>query len=142
MTRANNLRDTTLVDFSRALADVLIEPDVGHVHWADFDAWEACVEAGDAATTAAIPEIKAKIARERWRGIFRRSRLKRLAAWHLESGRHDQCVIDTVIPALEYQGALEPPDGEEVDEASEQPLDAAAAVEETIATVESVATRD
>lgn len=135
MMRANSLRDDTLVGYSRSLADVLIEPEVGHVHWADFEAWEECVRAGDEATTAAIPAIRALLRRERWMRLFRTPPSRRLALRHLDSGQHAIVVVDRVDPAQALQGAL--PSGDEVDEASESPLEAAAAVESARATVES-----
>ncbi len=71
MLRANLIRDATLVRMSLQLADVVIEPDVKSVHWADFGAVDRCVEAGDAAASAAIDEIRELLRHERWASKLR-----------------------------------------------------------------------
>jgi NTE family protein len=45
----------------RAAVDVLIEPDVHHVHWDEFAKTPQLVAAGEAATRAAMPAIKAAL---------------------------------------------------------------------------------
>lgn len=88
MVRANAVKDDTLVGFSRRMANILIEPDVGHIHWADFGAFEKTIELGDAAATEAIPKIRQLLKYERFRSFFRRPPAKRHAAKHLESERY------------------------------------------------------
>jgi len=46
----------------RAASDVLIEPDVHHILWDEFSKTPVLVAAGEAATRAALPEIRAAIA--------------------------------------------------------------------------------
>jgi NTE family protein len=83
--RANAIKDAALVAFTRTLASVVVEPDVKDVHWADFGQFERCVEAGDAAATAAVPAIREAIRVARLRSFVRPSVGKRLAEQHLES---------------------------------------------------------
>ncbi|MGH9702144.1 MAG: patatin-like phospholipase family protein, partial [Candidatus Acidiferrales bacterium] len=47
----------------RAAADVIIEPEVHHFLWDDFQMTPQLVVAGEAATRAALPQIRAAIAR-------------------------------------------------------------------------------
>ena len=84
MVRANAIKDDTLVAFSRRLSDVLVQPDVGHIHWADFAAFHKCIENGDAATMLRIEEIRGLLAREKWLSRVRTSQRKRLARFHLD----------------------------------------------------------
>src|SRR6266478_7895051 len=50
MVRANALKAEALKTMQCRFADVLIEPDVDHVHWADFSAILECIELGREAT--------------------------------------------------------------------------------------------
>ena len=63
MVRANSIKDATLVRFALRMADVVIEPDVKQVHWADFGAVDRCIEAGDSAAAQAVPRIRDLLAR-------------------------------------------------------------------------------
>jgi NTE family protein len=92
MVRANSIKDATLVQFSRHIADVVIEPDVGDVHWADFSDYERCIEAGDQATMRAIPRIREILRQERFLSIVRRSAGRRLAEMHLNASDHHLAV--------------------------------------------------
>ena len=83
MIRANTLKDLALTGFQRRFADVLLEPSVKQVHWADFEQLDYCITAGDLAATAAAPRIRGLLARERWRSLFRRSPGRRHAEYHL-----------------------------------------------------------
>ena len=69
------------------MADVLIEPDVGHIHWADFSAHEECIAAGEAAAAAALPELHRILQRERWRHLLRPGPCKRIAQAQMERSR-------------------------------------------------------
>ncbi|NIV58296.1 MAG: hypothetical protein GWN48_23445, partial [Actinobacteria bacterium] len=84
--RANALKDDALVSFSRQLADLVIAPDVGQVHWADFGAFDQCIERGDEAATRIIPRIKALLSRERFLRFFRRGMRRRMAEQFLTNG--------------------------------------------------------
>ena len=92
MVRANAIKDTTLVGHLRRFADFLIEPDVKSVHWADFGAWPQCIEAGELAGEAALPEIRRLLRRERILSILRPGFGKRIARLHRKSIRTALCV--------------------------------------------------
>lgn len=83
--RANAIKDAALVGITRTIADVVVEPEVRDIHWADFGHYDRCIAAGDAAATAAIPRIRDAIRRARIRSWVRPSLGKRLAERHLES---------------------------------------------------------
>lgn len=77
--RANSIKAEALKNFQCRLADVLIKPKVGQVHWADFSGALALIEEGDRAGTLRIPEIQEKIERGRWKSRLGFSRGKRYA---------------------------------------------------------------
>ena len=79
MVRANSIKDAALVAQSRRMADLVIEPAVRDVHWADFANYERCIDAGDAAASAALPQIKNLLRRERWFSVLRPGRGKKMA---------------------------------------------------------------
>lgn len=83
MLRANAVKDTVLLGFARVLADVVVVPEVKHIHWAEFEQFEQCIEAGDRAVRAVIPEIRERLRQERWRSLVRPSIGKRLAERYL-----------------------------------------------------------
>ena len=85
MIRANAIRENTLVSLLTRLSDVVIEPAVKNVHWADFGAIDRCIEAGDVAATAAVSHIREMLRHERWRSVFRPSSSRRLAEFYLAS---------------------------------------------------------
>jgi NTE family protein len=85
MVRANAIRDNVLTGFSRRLADLVIEPDVGSIHWADFSAYDKCIAMGDAAAMAMMPAIREKLRHARLFSIVRPSLHRRLADFHLSS---------------------------------------------------------
>ena len=85
MVRANSIKDAVLVDYSRRIADVVVDPDVGDVHWADFGAFERCIEAGDRAASEVVPRIRDLMRHERLFSIVRPGAGRRLAELHLES---------------------------------------------------------
>jgi predicted acylesterase/phospholipase RssA len=74
-----------LVDHSRRIADVIVDPDVGDVHWADFGAFERCIEAGDAAVSEVIPRIREMMRHERLLSIVRPAPGRKLAELHLQA---------------------------------------------------------
>lgn len=79
MLRANAIKDDILIRFTRALADVVIEPSVKHLHWADFDHFDTCIQAGDDAATLVVPAIREAIRHRRWQNLLRPSVGRRLA---------------------------------------------------------------
>lgn len=85
VTRANMIKDAVLASFGRRLADVIIEPAVKKVHWADFESADYCIQAGDDATVAAIPAIRDLLRHERWRSVVRPGHGKKLAELYLDS---------------------------------------------------------
>jgi NTE family protein len=88
MVRANSIKDAVLVDYSKRIADVVVDPDVGDVHWADFGAFERCIEAGDRAASEIVPRIRDLMRHERLFSIVRPGAGRRLAELHLQaSGR-------------------------------------------------------
>lgn len=93
MLRANAIKDDALVAFSRRLAHVMITPQVGGVHWADFGAFPECIESGDRAATEQIPLIREIMAKERFLSRVRPSRRKRLARFHLDAQDKNLIII-------------------------------------------------
>lgn len=89
MVRANAIKDGALVSFLRRLADVVIEPDVGMIHWADFTECDRCIRAGEEATTKVIPALRTLLRRERLFSMLRPGKGKRRAELHM----HDSLEI-------------------------------------------------
>jgi NTE family protein len=85
MIRANAIRDATLVTYLTRLADLVVEPPVKQVHWADFGAIDRCITAGDRAMTEAIPQLQEMLRHERWRAVFRPRASRRMAEYYLSS---------------------------------------------------------
>lgn len=83
MIRANSIKDAVLSSHARRMADLVIEPAVKQVHWADFGDCDRCIEAGDAAVTEALPRIRRLLRRERWLSALRPGRGKRIAEMRL-----------------------------------------------------------
>ena len=77
--RANAIKAEALKNFQCRLADVLIKPKVGQVHWADFSGALSLIEEGDRAATLRIPDIQEKIERSRWKSRLGFSGGKRYA---------------------------------------------------------------
>ena len=84
MVRANAIKDAVLTGFSRDLADLVIEPEVKDIHWADFDSFEECIEAGRIAAEQAIPAIRELLRQARWRTVLHPRLGKRLAERYLD----------------------------------------------------------
>ena len=78
MVRAAAIRAEALREMQGRLADVLIEPDVGGIHWADFAAVEECVRRGEEATRARLDEIRHALRIARWPSFVGFSRARRL----------------------------------------------------------------
>lgn len=84
--RANAVKDTILANFIRRLADLVLEPSVRTVHWADFGAIDQCIAAGEEAAVRAAPAIRELLRQERWRGVLRPSVGRRLTELYLATG--------------------------------------------------------
>src|SRR5262245_7130944 len=79
MVRAAAIRAEALRQMQGRLADVLIEPDVGKVHWADFSAVAECVRCGEQAAQERIDDIRHALRIARWPSFIGFSRTRRLA---------------------------------------------------------------
>lgn len=93
MVRANSIKDAALVSFSRGMADLVIQPAVKDVHWADFGGFERCITAGDEAATAMVPAIRELLRHERVFSLVRPGPGKRLAELHMEASDVKLAVI-------------------------------------------------
>jgi NTE family protein len=90
MVRANALKAEALKTMQCRFADVLIEPDVDHVHWADFSAILECIELGREATRARLGEIKRQIKTARLSSLLGYSRSRRLARAYMDDEDEDK----------------------------------------------------
>ncbi len=84
MVRANAIKGEALKRLQCVFADVMIEPDVGHIHWADFSALDDAIVAGERAAEKALPEIHRLLLRKGLPSRMRFFRGKRLARLFLE----------------------------------------------------------
>ncbi len=87
MVRANALKAEALKTMQCRFADVLIEPDVDHVHWADFSAILECIELGREATRRRLGEIKRQIKMARFSSLLGYSRSRRLARAYMDEDK-------------------------------------------------------
>jgi len=87
MVRANALKADALKTMQCRFADALIEPDVDHIHWADFSEVVECVELGKAAARRRIGAIKRVIKLARLSSLLGYSRSRRLARAYMEDDR-------------------------------------------------------
>ena len=62
MMKAFYIMDSKFIKASIEDSDVVIEPDVVHIAFTDFQRAEDCIEKGVAAARKMIPEIKKKLA--------------------------------------------------------------------------------
>jgi len=72
--RANNVTGRLLCDLQLEDADVVVRPEVGHLHWAAFDRAAFCIREGEKAMEAALPEVREKCfdrGTRGWRAAFR-----------------------------------------------------------------------
>jgi len=84
MVRANAVKAEALKEMQCRFADVLIEPDVDHVHWADFSAIVECIALGDEAARRKIGEIRRQMKLARWSSLLGYSRSRRLARAYMK----------------------------------------------------------
>ena len=87
MVRAAAIRAEAQRGMQCRLADVLIEPDVGRVHWADFSAVEECMRRGEEATRARLDDIRHALRIARWPSFVGFSRARRLARAYLDRAK-------------------------------------------------------
>jgi NTE family protein len=92
MVRANAIKDSKLVSYLRRLADVVIEPNIKNIHWADFGAYDRCIAAGVEAARQALPRIRQLLRHERVMSVLRPAEGKRLAEAHLEGDDMGLCL--------------------------------------------------
>jgi NTE family protein len=79
MVRASAIRAEALSGMQGRLADVLIQPDVGQVHWADFSAVHECIRLGEEATLSRLDDIRHAMRIARWPSFVGFSRARRLS---------------------------------------------------------------
>ena len=90
MVRANAVKTEALKEMQCRFADVLIEPDVDHVHWADFSAVVECIALGEAAARENIDAIRRQIKAARWSSLLGYSKSRRMARAFIESERGER----------------------------------------------------
>ena len=83
--RANTIKDNVMTELQRRLSDIVIEPAVRKIHWADFESVDFCIDAGDTAATEAVPGIRELLRQERFRSMLRPPLGKRMAERYLAS---------------------------------------------------------
>jgi NTE family protein len=86
MVRANAIRSDALKRMQCRFADVVVEPDIDHIHWADFSAIVECIKLGAAATRAQLGRIRRHLKRSRLSALLGYSRARRLARAYIETG--------------------------------------------------------
>ena len=71
--QVDDIRGQELNRLKLRSADVVIEPDIGHINWAQFSKIRECVQKGEQAAEAKVAQIKNKLAREKLKfwNIFR-----------------------------------------------------------------------
>lgn len=79
LVRAEAIKADALRAIQCRMADVLIRPQVSHVHWADFAEGVRLIASGEKAASAKLPDIQAVIERSKWKTRLGFSRGKRLA---------------------------------------------------------------
>lgn len=73
MFRTNAITSIKLKELTLAQADVVIRPEVGEIHWADFSQFKVLIGAGALAATRALPKIRRVLNTRRtplWRKIL------------------------------------------------------------------------
>ena len=90
MMRANALKAEALKTMQCRFADILIEPDVDHVHWADFSAIVECIALGRDATLRRVGAIRRQIKMARLSSLLGYSRSRRLARAYMDDEDEDR----------------------------------------------------
>lgn len=65
--RTSEIAKGELIRIQLALADLVVSPQVGSIHWADFSSWSSCVTLGEKAMIEQLPRLKRLISRRRLR---------------------------------------------------------------------------
>lgn len=81
--RASAITDSVLKRMQCRMADVLIRPDVGSIHWADFGRARDCMQRGADAASAQIDEIRALLTGAEDAEGLRSNRGKRIARYYM-----------------------------------------------------------
>jgi NTE family protein len=68
--QAENIKSNELSKMKLYPADIVIEPDVGHVSWAHFSKARECIRRGEIATWNAVPKLKLLIAQLERKRLF------------------------------------------------------------------------
>jgi NTE family protein len=87
MVRANSISTDALKSLQCRLADTVIVPDVGRIHWADFSAVHDCVARGEEAARAGLADIRRQHRAARWASFLGISRARRLARYYRGASR-------------------------------------------------------
>ena len=72
ISRSFSIIQTAAAQLWHSDVDVLIEPDVHHILWDEFVKTPQLVAAGEAATRAAMPKIRAALTAEGWESLRER----------------------------------------------------------------------
>ena len=70
--RTQDITKRVLIEKQLEAADVIITPQVGHIHWADFTAAETIIKLGEQAAQQALPQIRQALAEKPKRKSLRR----------------------------------------------------------------------
>jgi NTE family protein len=81
--RANSITESILKRMQCRMADVLIQPSVGAIHWADFGRARECMELGAQAAEAKLEEMQSLIRVEHLTGGLLPARGKRIARYYM-----------------------------------------------------------
>lgn len=81
--RAGAITESILKRMQCRMADVLIRPDVGAIHWADFGRARECMDLGVRAAEAKLDEMKALVRLEHLTAGLLPTRGKRIAKFYL-----------------------------------------------------------
>lgn len=81
--RASSITDSVLKRMQCRMADVLIRPDVGSIHWADFGRAHECMDRGVDAAREKLEQIQRIVRMENWTSGLIPTRGKRIARHYL-----------------------------------------------------------
>ena len=84
MFRANAIKSDALKEMQCRFADIVLDPSVSHVHWADFSAIVDCVRLGEESVSARLDQIRRQIRKARLSSLLGMSRARKLARAYIE----------------------------------------------------------
>jgi NTE family protein len=87
--RASAITDSILKRMQCRMADVLIRPEVGSIHWADFGRSRECIDAGHTAAREKMDEIRSLLRHERLTQGLLPTRGRRIARHFLKTKPED-----------------------------------------------------